>query len=418
MEELKLNTNDIPLITSEKIERIEPDEIEPKEKKVISLYFLLTASAFIFIIAFAFSDLGYKLIKGGTEKLPTILMGSVFGEKARVEISLSEYLSKSILGIEKINSSELITDDSVQSEDEQAGNKNTPVAADTLADSDYGETSAAVPETEPHESEAETKYPIEVMDLSQKQLGEYYIGNETGYSPDIRALLESDFSVPEVSINEKDQPLVLIIHTHGTEAYMYDDTDFYIDDGGDISRTNDTERNVIHIGKLMTETLISKGINTLHCEVMHDKESYQDSYTKAAETIREYLSKYPSIKYVFDVHRDAIMKSDGSLVKAVTEIDGKNVAQVMTVVGSSYKGASFPDWEGHLSLALKLKKRLDEKYDRLSRPVYLRGAAYNQQYTPGSLLLEIGTSGNTLEEAERAAVLVAETLADLITDRK
>ena len=88
----------------------------------------------------------------------------------------------------------------------------------------------------------------------------------------------------------------------------------------------------------------------------------------------------------------------------------------MTVIGSDYKGANFPNWERNLSVALKLKKILDEEDDTLSRPVYLRGAAYNQQYAPCSLLLEIGTSGNTLEEAENAAVIVAEALTKLIND--
>ena len=142
---------------------------------------------------------------------------------------------------------------------------------------------------------------------------------------------------------------------------MPEGTDYYIDGEGDIARTSDTSKNVVYIGKVMADILNAEGIKTLHCEIMHDEESYQDSYSRAADTIKSYIAKYPSIKYVFDVHRDAIMKSDGSLVKAATEIDGESVAQVMTVVGSNYKGADFHDWEEHLSIALKLKNELDKK---------------------------------------------------------
>lgn len=262
------------------------------------------------------------------------------------------------------------------------------------------------------EEDSEKKYPILKLDLSGSDLGSEYISNETGYSPNIKALLERESGITTEDLERS--PVVLIIHTHGTESYADEGKDNYIYDGGDISRSSDKEKNVVAIGKIIAEVLNENGINTLHCEIMHDEESYEESYSRAAKTIKSYISKYPTIKYVFDVHRDAILKPDGTLVGTACNIGGESVAQVMAVVGSDYKGANFPDWEDHLALALKLRDSLNSKYSNICRPVYLRGAAYNEQYAEGSLLLEIGSSGNTLTEAKKAAKLVAEALAEMI----
>ncbi len=425
MEEKNFAKNeDISGLLDQNIERIAPD-FPLHEKRRISIYLLLTLSAAVFVIGFVFADFGFKLLKNRAEDLPSVLLTEIFGgETDDLGLTLSEFISGKILGISKFRAEKLTYANAEPGTDEhEKMDLKDPVSEETKdsADTLYTESDAVgshAGETMPQKEDDEAvKYPIVALDLSQNSMGEYYIGNETGYNPNIKALLEKKDIVPDFSEPEnKNSPLVLIIHTHGTEAYAEEGIDYYVDDGGEISRTQDTEKNIVAIGKLMAEILNEEGINTVHCDIMHDKESYQDSYIRAAESIKSYIAKYPTIKYVFDVHRDAILKADGSLVKAVTEIDGESVAQVMTVVGSNYKGANFPDWENHLALALRLKSKLGESYEKLSRPVYLRGAAYNQQYTEGSLLLEIGSSGNTLNEAKRAAELVAYALADIIKE--
>ncbi|MBE6631508.1 MAG: hypothetical protein E7623_02280 [Ruminococcaceae bacterium] len=408
---------DISGLLSDGPERIAPDIISKKYVR-IRPYFLLTISSVLFIFAFVFADIGAGLVNKENGIVPSFLASEVLGGyPTDNELTLSEYLVSNVLGINKLRADEIAELYEYAQKDEHI--KDNP-ATDT-SEISVGEIPIETSDVElpskdsPEEDSNLKKYPIISMDLSQRSLGEYYIGNETTYKPDIKALLEKDSAIPAFSeINSANGPLVLILHTHGTESYAEDGELFYVDDGRDISRTDDTEKNVVAIGKLMADILNENGIGTVHCTIMHDKESYQDSYTRAAETIRRYLTKYPSIKYVFDVHRDAILKSDGALVKAVTEINGESVAQVMSVVGSNYKGADFKDWEERLSLALKLKSKLSEKYPSLSRPVYLRGAAYNQQYAKGSMLLEIGSSGNTLDEAKSAAKLVALALVDII----
>ena len=148
---------------------------------------------------------------------------------------------------------------------------------------------------------------------------------------------------------------------------------------------------------------------------MHDEDSYIKSYELAKDTIKEYLTKYPSIKYVFDLHRDAILRSDGTMVKAVTyDSSGAALAQIMFVVGTDQNGANHPNWSENLSFALQLQDSLNQKCPNVARPVNLRASSFNEQYTSGSLLIEIGTCANTADEARRSARLLGEIIAETI----
>ena len=288
-------------------------------------------------------------------------------------------------------------------------------------------------------SEAETSAPIDVyaydpgavpegelpilpLDLSLSEYGSLFISNETAYNPDIGALLEMENVLPPYDpesalLYPVPDPIVLILHTHGTEAYSPDGAISYTETE-DYARSSNPRENVVAVGERMTEVLRDNGVPTLHCVILHDKDAYRDSYLRAAETIRAYLAEYPSIRYILDVHRDGLIRGEGELVRPVTAVNNQAVAQVMAVAGSDYKGAVFPDWQTNLAVALQLRENLNRASPGLARPVYLRGAAFNEHLGPLSLLLEIGSSGNSLEEALRAGELVAEVLAKMIRSAK
>lgn len=264
----------------------------------------------------------------------------------------------------------------------------------------------------------EGELPILPLDLSLSEHGATYISNETAYAPDLAALLEKEdilpaYSYTSAAIYPPGDPLVLILHTHGTEAYSPDGALSYADTA-DYARSTDPSENVVAVGERMAEVLRDNGIPTLHCVILHDKSAYRDAYVRAAETIAAYLAEYPSIQYIFDVHRDALIRGEGELVRPVVALDGEAVAQVMILAGSDYKGAYFPNWEDNLAFALQLREALNADHPRIARPVYLRGAAFNEHFGPLSLLLEVGASGNSIEEALRAGERVAQTLADMI----
>ena len=229
-------------------------------------------------------------------------------------------------------------------------------------------------------------------------------------------LLKKDFSqaTPLEYLSAGYEPKVLIVHTHGTEAYSENGALSYSESVEEPHRSTDTERNVVAVGRVLADTLNQNGVSTIHCTVMHDRLQYRDSYARAEETIRTYLEKYPSIRLVIDLHRDSIVKSTGELVRPVSLVDGEAAAQIMCIVGSDWGGDENSKWEGNLALALQVREQLNLHYKNLCRPVYLRSSTYNQELAPYSLLLEIGSSGNSLEEAKRSAIQIAEILTGFV----
>ena len=258
--------------------------------------------------------------------------------------------------------------------------------------------------------------PIVPMDLSLSKYGNTYINNSTGYSPDTAALLAQKLGNGYTQLSSAQGPLVLIVHTHGTEAYSEEGAISYPSDTQNYARTSDTRKNVVAVGKALAQALTEKGIPTAHCTVLHDSVQYKDSYARAEETIKKYLSEYPTIKLVIDVHRDSIVKSNGEMVRPVSEVSGKAAAQVMCVVGSDWEGDGCPSWQNNLSLALKLRQYMNTQYGNVCRPPFLKGHTYNQEIAPYSLLLEIGSEGNSLEEAIFSARLVGEALSNLVSE--
>lgn len=239
-----------------------------------------------------------------------------------------------------------------------------------------------------------------------------YVKNSTELKIDIKSLLSSPLGF---KVEKSDSPQVLIMHTHTTETYMPEASDYYTDAYS--SRTRDKNKNMVSVGEIVTQKLNNAGIKALHDTTEHDYPKYTGSYGRAAKTITGYLKKYPSIKIVLDLHRDAVASGDSDKVKLVTEINGKKAAQVMLVMGSqSGEVTNFPNWKENLKLAVRLQKTLETEYPTLARPLSLTSKNYNQSLTTGSLLIEFGTDANSLEEAHYSAELVGNALVKLLNN--
>ena len=250
---------------------------------------------------------------------------------------------------------------------------------------------------------------IVTYDLSYVDRGIDYLNNEIFYKPNVQELLKAD-----VSASFTQEPLVLVLHTHTSEGYLSNNVPYLQGDLGEITYTQDEERNMLAVGKAFIAGLNKKGITAIHCTVMHDESGLSGSYERAAESIRFFREHYPSIQYVVDLHRDAILTSNGEYIRAVTEVEGESVAQILPVVGSNAGGWEHKNWEGNLSLALQLRQALNQSNDSLCRPVMLRNSTYNQEMAPYAILLEIGTGANSIDEAIAAATLAGEAFAKVI----
>ena len=241
--------------------------------------------------------------------------------------------------------------------------------------------------------------------------GKVYISNSTKYTLSNEELLK-----PFGAELTGEAPQILILHSHGSEAYTPAADDGIVWSGQ--CRTTDTRYNVVRMGDAMAEVFGQAGISVLHDRTLYDYPEYAGSYDRSLAAIDRYLKEYPSIRFVLDVHRDAIETSSGSQVKVISEIDGQGTASQLTlVVGSDGGGLSHPDWMENLRLAVAIQEQALTDYPTLMRPLLLRNSRYNQHATTGSLLVEVGTAGNAPEEAELAARLFAGEMVTVLNER-
>jgi stage II sporulation protein P len=241
--------------------------------------------------------------------------------------------------------------------------------------------------------------------------GTVYIRNETDYAIDPAALLKGTSPVKLSGTGVQ----VLIMHTHGTEAYTPDAENPYTPTDAD--RTTDAARNVLRVGDEITRILEANGVKTVHSNTLNDYPAYNGSYNRALDDISQFMKDNPSIKVVIDVHRDAMIAQSGAKYKTVADIGGKQAAQLMFVAGTDAGGRSHDRWRDNLTFQALLHSRMNTKYPGIMRPISIRTGRFNQHVTTGSMLLEVGTSGNTLPEALYSAGLFAQELADMLNGR-
>lgn len=218
------------------------------------------------------------------------------------------------------------------------------------------------------------------------------IKNTSGYDIDIDSVLSAGCPIRL----ENGKPQILIIHTHSSEAYSPAGLDKYDDLG--TNRTLDQNLNVIRIGKELAKIFEDCGLNVIHDTQVFDYPSYTGSYNRSCEAVEKYLADYPSIKIVIDLHRDALC-SDTVTYKTTATEQGVCASQIMLFVGSDASGLEHPNWRQNLSLAIYLQNAVCQSYPSLMRPITLTKYRYNQHLSPGSMIIEVGSNGNTLQEA-------------------
>lgn len=237
--------------------------------------------------------------------------------------------------------------------------------------------------------------------------GTVYFKNETDYAIDMASLLQKDSPVTLGAEGVQ----VLIMHTHGTEAYTQSPGHTYAASGD--YRTTDSSANMLRIGQEICDILNARGISTVHSRTLNDYPAYNGSYNRALKDIQAHLAQNPTIQLVIDVHRDAIA-SGNTYYKTAAEVDGQQTAQLMFVTGTDAGGLTHDHWRDNLAFQAQLHDRLNSTYPGIMRPMSIRASRFNQHIRKGSMLVEVGACGNTLEEALAAAKIFANTLADAL----
>lgn len=234
-----------------------------------------------------------------------------------------------------------------------------------------------------------------------------YIENRPGLELDVAAMAQAELALdlPE------EGPQILIVHTHGSEAYTPDGTDTYVATGE--CRTADKTKSVVRVGEEVAKVLTEMGLTVVHDTELYDYPAYNGSYDRSLAAVEHWLAQYPTIQVVLDIHRDALIGADGTVYKPITTINGESCAQVMLVMGSNAL-YDHPDWLGNLTLAVQVQKEMNTLWPTLARPIGLRENRYNQQTAPGAMLVEVGSHGNTLQEALAAARMFARALGAVL----
>lgn len=227
------------------------------------------------------------------------------------------------------------------------------------------------------------------------------VNSVCGYPADVPSLLSKALDWDLKSA----EPTVLILHAHATESYEntvgYEESAAY--------RTLDTGHNMVSVGQHLTQILEANGIRVIHDTALHDYPSYTDSYNQSRASAKAYLEQYPSIRLVLDLHRDSVETAAGQqLSYKVGE-----TAQLMFVVGTNASGLDHPNWYENLALAVKLHAQLEKQMPGICRPISFRSQRFNQDLSPGALLIEVGAAGNSREEALRAAEHLAQAVLAL-----
>ena len=274
------------------------------------------------------------------------------------------------------------------------------------------------PRTEPEEPQAAVDNGMKARTLVPSGPGGYtvagrvYISSSRKDSLDVSALMDTF----DAHLTGASTPEILILHSHGSEAYTPVPGTEVVWSGD--HRTTDPRYSVVKVGDVMASVFAEAGISVLHDRTLYDYPEYTGSYDRSLAAVNSYLAQYPSIHFILDVHRDSISDSAGNQYKVISEIEGVGTAAQLTLVmGSDGSGAAHPRWMENLKLAVSIQEQICGKYPTLMRPILLRKSRYNQHATTGSLLVEVGASGNAPEEAQLAARLFAEEMAEVLAAR-
>ena len=271
---------------------------------------------------------------------------------------------------------------------------------------------APSPEAEENESPAIEDTPSPVTPAEGPEVRSFtdesssLIRNFTSNDVDIGAL--SAAALPQALPAEG--PQILVVHTHGTEAYLPVPGEEY--EASDPFRTTDRTHSVVRVGDVLCSALEEQGLTVIHDRELFDYPSYTGSYARCQAAIEGWLALYPHIGIIIDLHRDAV-GSDQVIYRTLARSPGDPTAQSMLVIGTGENGMEQPRWRDNLALALALQRVAGQDCPGLLRPVRLVRERYNQHLSPGAFILEVGTNGNTLSEAERSAILFARAAGPL-----
>ncbi len=261
-----------------------------------------------------------------------------------------------------------------------------------------------VKDKEDEEEEEEERKTVQIKETYTNTYGSVKIKNLTNIKL-TESILKPDYNVE----NKKD---VIIYHTHTCESYTPTKKNTYKASGN--FRTIDLSYSVVRVGRELESELKKLKFNVIRSETKHDYPAYSGSYTRSLKTVESLLEKKKDAEIVFDIHRDAV--GSNSNYAPTVEINGEKVAQLMFVIGTNEGGGKHPNWKNNLKFAVKVQEKANQMYPGLFRAINLRSSTFNQKVTNAASIIEVGATGNTLEEATASMKYLAKILEAVLNE--
>ena len=296
--------------------------------------------------------------------------------------------------VEKINPLKLVVDTQLEGmnnikpkENKEEKNKEGNVQTETKVEqAQTGLTTQVI------ESNVPTKFTNSYNGVEVK--------NETEYN------LTEEMLKPDITINNEN---ILIFHTHTCESYTPTENFQYQQTG--TYRTTDLNYNVARVGTELTAQLNSYGYNVIHDTTYHDYPAYSGSYGRSLTTVENLLKQNTNTDVVIDLHRDAI--GDYSYAPTV-QIGDESAARLMFVIGTDGGGLEHPNWNQNLKFAVKIQEKANELYPGLFKPIILRNSRYNQHLSKAACIIEVGATGNTMEQCLTSMKYLAKVISEVM----
>lgn len=210
-------------------------------------------------------------------------------------------------------------------------------------------------------------------------------------TPDKHLLLLNNIIKAEKTepvLNSDTASLIYLYNTHQTEEYSEKELVEY------------SIRPTVMVADYIIQDILNKNNYKTIVEERKIKDilnqnawNYSSSYKASRILLEDIKLNNPSLKYFIDIHRDSLTKD-----KTTTTISDKSYAKILFVIGLENN-----NYEKNLKFTEEINTCLNQNYPTLSKGIYKKQGAgvngiYNQDFSPYTILVEIGGYENTINE--------------------
>ncbi len=202
---------------------------------------------------------------------------------------------------------------------------------------------------------------------------------------------------------KKEEPLIYLYNSHQTEEYSNSDMPYSINPT--VTINNYIMREVFE--KNNYKTIIEE--RSIKDILNINSWNYASSYKASRIYLEDVKNTYPSLKYFVDIHRDSLKKDRTSIT-----INEKKYAKLLFLIGLEHN-----NYQANLTLTEQINNKINELYPGLSKGIYKKGGPgvngiYNQDFSPNTILIEIGGAENTVEEVMNTSLAISHIISEVI----